>query len=782
MDQQKRNPQQIITECEKVAQQFARTLLAEYLKEVEARLLDFSDKAKTNAQQAQLLEVLRELKKQKIEIEVLFLEELRNGFNKFQRGQLGGQKETREDISPNLSLMATDQLEVELAQSSFARRAETRYSEDLFALSQRFSMLVGGRKTAEDSNPVGPTQLANCLQQGIASLTREIKIIILCYKIFEKVTLPHLAKLYSDINKCLIGSGVLPNLRYSVAKQQAPASAAGGGAASAGLASPVPTQPGQPRPPAATYAQWLMSRGAPTSMAPVNAFAAPGMPASAAPAYYVPVVPRQVAASIVAPNTALPSAQYQQELYGAIRTMQQSVVRPANWRKAGEAATPRELVSIIQHAQTVAAVSADRLDDEHVAPCDTVNAPGAVSQQLQAEINKEIGKNVNEENANIIDLVGMIFEYMLGDNSLPDNVKAVLSYLHTPYLKIAFLDQQLFAKPEHPSRLLLNALEETGSKWVNNDGSSQFKAFPKIKATVRRVLTEFTNDLKLIDELLEDIREFNEKVQYNVDLLEQRAAQKAEGEDKLSQVKKLVNRAVKQRIEGKKLPAPLVVLLLHPWSEYLTFILLRHGESSESWNTSLEVIDNIIWSIQPKATTEDQKRLMMMQEDLQKALQQAFDSIAYDQAKASRLLDAIREMQAIALQNRATQPAPAEVRKEIESTAVGHEEAIERDIQPKTPEEQELVEKLRIVEFGTWVDFDELNGARNQRLKIAWYNAKTSQYMLVNRAGKQAAVLSAVEIARYMLSKNARIISGIAKPFFERALENIFSRLQASAA
>jgi hypothetical protein len=113
---------------------------------------------------------------------------------------------------------------------------------------------------------------------------------------------------------------------------------------------------------------------------------------------------------------------------------------------------------------------------------------------------------------------------------------------------------------------------------------------------------------------------------------------------------------------------------------------------------------------------------------------------------------------------------------------VGHEEAKEPEEYPQTPEEKELVEKLKIVEFGTWMDFDELEGQRSQRLKIAWYNAKTSHYMLVNRAGKQAAVLSAVSIARHLLSKNARIISGTAKPFFERALENIFSRLQANAA
>jgi len=218
-DQQRQSPQQIISECEKITRQFVKTLLVDYFKEVEARLLEFADKAKNNAQQWQLLEVSRSLKQQKIEIEVSFLEELRNGFSQFQSGKLGSNRIAKEDISPNLSLVANDKLEVELAQSSFARRAETRFNEDLFALNQRFSMMLGGRKIAEDNNPVGPAQLAHCLQQGIGSLTKETKIIILLYKVFEKVTLPQLLKLYGDINKCLIGAGVLPNLRYAAARQ-----------------------------------------------------------------------------------------------------------------------------------------------------------------------------------------------------------------------------------------------------------------------------------------------------------------------------------------------------------------------------------------------------------------------------------------------------------------------------------------------------------------------------------------------------------------------------------
>jgi hypothetical protein len=221
-----------------------------------------------------------------------------------------------------------------------------------------------------------------------------------------------------------------------------------------------------------------------------------------------------------------------------------------------------------------------------------------------------------------------------------------------------------------------------------------------------------------------------------------------------------------------------MVLLLHPWSEYLTFVLLRHGENSTDWKSGLELIDDLLWSIQPKATTEEQKRLVVMQDALKHALQQGFDSIAYDQVKADKLLEVLHEMQLIALQNRTTQGAPAEVRQEIEATAVGQAEASEQEPLPATPAESEGLEKLHQMACGTWLDFAELDGQRNQRLKIGWFNDQASHYLLVNRAGKQAAILGAMDIARHLMSGNARVTSGTTKPFFDRAMEHIFSRLQ----
>jgi hypothetical protein len=729
MSQQNRNPLSLIQGSEKLASEFARKLLADCLKEMESRLLGLADAARTSEVQWQFLDASRQLKQKRAGVESAFLDELHQGFVLFQSGQLASPGSGREDTSPDLSLLGNEGQEIELAKNSFARRAETRYTEELFALDQRFSMLLGGHKITEDRNPVSPVCLAHCFQQGLCVLAAESKTSVLLYRVFEKIALPQLGKLYADINQLLIDAEILPHLRHNAAKQN------------------------------------MAQRSKATA------------PAALQPARYDSVQPRQVAITIPHPDPSLPAPQYQQDLYQAIRLLQQAMSVPVSMRSQ-ELASTDELVLVIQNVQSAAADRADRLDNEPVIPCDTVHKPGLVMQRVQIEINRETGKDIAQDNASRIDLVGMMFEYMLGESDLPDNVKAVLSYLHTPFLKIAFIDQQLFVQADHPARQLLDALEETGSRWVNIDGTSQFKAFPKIKAVVRRVLTEFSSDMKLIEELLADIREFNEKVANNVSLLEQRAAQKAEGEDRLRQVKKQVNLSVRNCIDGKKVPAPLMVLLLHPWSEYLTFVLLRHGESSTDWKSGLELIDDLLWSIQSKETTEEQKRLVVMQDALKHALQQGFDSIAYDQVKADKLLEALDEMQLIALQNRTTQGAPAEVRQEIEATAVGQAEASEQEPLPATPAESEGLEKLHQMACGTWLDFAELDGQRNQRLKIGWFNDQASHYLLVNRAGKQAAILGAMDIARHLMSGNARVTSGTTKPFFDRAMEHIFSRLQ----
>jgi len=241
-------------------------------------------------------------------------------------------------------------------------------------------------------------------------------------------------------------------------------------------------------------------------------------------------------------------------------------------------------------------------------------------------------------------------------------------------------------------------------------------------------------------------------------------------------VKLRVNDEIRKRTHNRELPSALLLFLLQPWSDFLSFALLRYGDHSEKWTKALALVDDVLWCIRPKSKEEDKARQVELEERIVESIKSGFETIGFDQTKGKKLIDAIYSLMNLAMQSKKAEPAPAPMRHKLEQIAAEKAGTPSANDEAATPEEAQVVEKLKVIEFGTWFEFE---GGR--RLKIAWYNARTSHYMLVDQMGKRVDMMSGLEMARQMISGTAKIISGSSKPFFERALENIFHKLAEKA-
>ena len=390
-------------------------------------------------------------------------------------------------------------------------------------------------------------------------------------------------------------------------------------------------------------------------------------------------------------------------------------------------------------------------------------------KQLQVSVS---GQGVKGYDLHIINLVGMLFNFMLNDENLPVSVKALLSYLHTPFLKIAFVDTNFFEQSQHPARLLINTLTEAGARWVSSDGVSEFDMYNRIKDVVMRIHSASGNEVKLVTELLLEFRSNLKQIQRKQDLTEKRAKEKARGEDRLRETKIRVNTEIRERIRNKELPSAVLLFLLQPWTDYLSFSYLRHGDGSKDWLDALTVVDNLVWSIEPKLTDEDQQLHAESYPNLLKSISAGLNSIGFPSGKKESLISAISSIIELALKQEKVEPAPGAVRDELERKAA--EKAGEMTVKEDEPTKDELkmMENLKIIEFGTWLEF-----SGGKRLKVAWRNSRNGEYMLVNQMGQRADMISPLALSRIMLAGKVKVISGSAKPFFERALENIYENL-----
>lgn len=743
-----------LKKCQALASEHAKVAFQLYLRNLDEAFSQEMDSAKSNQEVSEISGIQRLFRRSQHELERYYCGYIAEGFVKFKKKELHTELQSGGG-GGELSLVDNDELEETITLSTMVQKVDVLYAEPIWALNQRFAILNGGEQVIEASNPAAPIQLCESLRRALRLIPLTSKTKNTAYRVYEQ-RLSQLAKnVIDDINEYLKKAGVLPNLRYN--------------------------------PPRVSAAQARSG-----DAGPVGAGAA-AVPPQGLPLAYHGAIP--------VPDPSLPSAQYQSALLQAIRGLQISMrgdapaggpggegIRIATTEHPFAAFVPGsgpigpgfvisadQLMGALQALQgSAAGVVGSPLDTGALPPVDLGQVLSSLAQQFQQSKATRDSK-VSPADMHTIDLVGMVFEYMLKDENLPDSIKALLSYMHTPFLKLAFIDPGFFEQPEHPARMLLNSLAEAGIRWVGNDGTVQHDMYNKIKDVVDRVLRDFKNDVRVIAELLLEFNTYTKNIIRRQELMEKRAAEKAQGEERLREVKLRVNEEVRKRTDDKELPSAVLLFALQPWSDYMSFALLRYGEKSEKWANALAVVDDLLWVIEPKSTSADLERQAELAPALLRDIEAGFETIGYDQVKGRKLLEAVSSLIEMAQQKKKAEPAPAPMRDKLEKIAAekaGHT-VEETDI---SKEEEKIVENLKLIEFGTWFEFE---GGR--RLKIAWYNARTSHYMLVDQMGKKVAMMSGLEIAREMIAKRAKIIAGSSKPFFERALENIFQKLNAQA-
>ena len=728
--------------CQKISTDHARSTFKHYIKVLDEVLTRQIDKARTNKDLNELSEIQQSLRSHVDELEKYFCGYIAEGFVKFKKGELNTNigSDTETEIEASLSLVGNEDLEEAIAITSLTQRVDGYFAEPLWALNQRFAVLNGGGHVTEATNPAAPIQMCESLRKALRLVKLSVQHKIIAYKVFDTQLLNLTRLVVEDANHFLKSQGILPNLKYVLPTGSAPASYM------------------------ADEADQILSDAEQLSQG------------------------RSHAQNSDHPGTSTPplsSGDHQSNLLDAIKSLQSQLLFPQGVAPFGGAQVPEgaipisenDLVSALQsmqaqtHSEQITAMTSD---GQELVPIDI----SVIAKQLQDQLKTdEVEGEVKVDNMQTIDLVGMLFEFMLNDEHLPDAVKALLSYLHTPLLKVAFVDPEFFEKPDHPARLLLNNLAEAGSSWVGNDGTSQYGMFEKIKEIVNRILKEFKDDIKLITELLMDFSAYKKNIVRRQELMERRATEKAQGEEKLREVKLKVNDEIRSRTNQKELPSAVLLFLLQPWTDYLSFSLLRFGEKSEQWQKALALVDDLLWCINPQVKTVDRERQSELFASLMTEIEAGFSTIGFDPAKAKKLIDALSALINMALDSKKAQPAPAPMRSQLEKMAA--EKAGRKNEaagKAATEEEEKMVESLKMIEFGTWFEF-----SGGKRLKVAWCNARTSHYMLVNQVGRREQMISGLDLARKMIAKEAKVISGSSKPFFERALENIFHKLNEKA-
>lgn len=390
-------------------------------------------------------------------------------------------------------------------------------------------------------------------------------------------------------------------------------------------------------------------------------------------------------------------------------------------------------------------------------------------EQLLTRVSVKSGKSrvVEDADEDVINLVALLFEFMLDDGSVPDAFKGLIARLQIPLLKVAVLDKSLFSCANHPARRLLNEIASAVIGWGPQDDPRD-TLYVRIEQVVQRLLNEYVEDPEIFFQMLTQFSAFAADERRRSELLERHTRDAARERLQLEAARERVAQVLNRRLLGQVLPQFVVQFLQQAWSQVLVVTALKHGEQSLQWQAALRTMDELISSVGLREGTEAGRYLLEQLPGLLKALRDGLAGAAFDPFSTREFF---LRLQAVHVQPFEGEGADAlvEVHEPV-TLGPGLRVAVE-----SLPGDDADLLKAQQLRIGVWVAFQQ-DQVTTLRCKLTAIMPPANTYVFVSRTGLKALEKSAEQLAVAFKCGALRVLDdGL---LFDRALAAVMANLR----
>src|SRR5690606_19468290 len=198
----------------------------------------------------------------------------------------------------------------------------------------------------------------------------------------------------------------------------------------------------------------------------------------------------------------------------------------------------------------------------------------------------------------------------------------------------------------------------------------------------------------------------------------------------------------------------------------------RQGEDSHAWRNQLDVTRQIVETCTEGQAANDPA--------LTAHVESALAQVGYHGEEATviaqRLTSSVPEDE--------DDPASrTELAMKLKArTRLGEDaKANKPKLNPRTPEEQARYEQLRVLPFGTWIEFVTNQQGDVVRRRLSWFSPITDNALFVNQRGQRVGEHSLDAVARMMAAGQARIVTSDRGRLVDRAWQAAVSALRSFA-
>lgn len=616
--QQPRYYIELIEELLRELEVFFSARLEDVFKQADDHLFHAADQAPNIAEQNRLFESMSAVRVDKAKIQQAFVDELGRYLQPIaELDKLPAKKEQKKELS--LGLVEEHEMDEMVMLTSISSKAASDNAEAISDLKKRLKELSQYNDHIFHAEALEPRRLCDAMHFALSQTDMTDSSRLIVYRFFNEALLKRLSTLYSALNNQLINHGILPEIDYAAYVPR--------------YSSPE-TQPHQPQnemPPQdgadAPMGQQGYAGSAPNYAPAGGMGGGGGAPYGGSSGSAGGSAMAEPAASRRPFGSGMPGYQAPHQAAGAgaatgpagqaysaglpVGKVRQSIENFMGGSYADVSAegddnfySQRQVMSALTHLQAPA--QQDLRQTPLVFDADQIKR--AVLSSIGETEGGAVTKSVHHVSEKTIDFIKLIFDGIIEEDSITDEIKTLLLSLQIPVIKAAMLDAEFFVDDQHPARQLLDKIAEAGVGVTEHTDP----VYIDIEKIVRKLLSDYNEDVVAFGVALEELNALTEEI-YRKARVAEMASQKSV---KMAHAKNVVLQEIRKVTLGKELPLGVRTLVLKIWPSMMFNHYLKQGKGNDEWVELLMILQKIIESVQPVSTLQAMEELGLTHHDI----------------------------------------------------------------------------------------------------------------------------------------------------------------------
>ncbi len=744
---------------------------------VDDALFDLAENAPNNQQQNAFFESMREIRFQRVDIEKRFLETIQQDFvdlfAEAAKSNEEGKPAAHSGEGSDFSLMDEDVVEEMVAIDSMVAKYEKLLRESIESFNARLSFLakidVDSLNTENLYNPIAPKRLCYNFAQSCKDISVDIKARIVLFKLFEKTALSGLDDLYSGFNDKCIEAGILPDLDKNRSRKS----------------SKQPQSLNKPQQSLQEVSDELGSMSGMEEMTLGD----------------VQRVNEIIQLMQYLPQNMLNLAGKSSQITNAIDSLPTS-----NMPAVGN----EVLLQLLHSMQLKSAHQIMQSVQDEVPMQKPEDLLGSLGESLSS-ISENGDHSIGQRERDVIGLVSVLFEMVLEERVVAEPLKAVISSMQLPVIKVALQEPNFFCMPQHPARRLLNEMTLSSIGWVETENYHKDPLYKSIHSAVQKVVNEYDQEPDIFNDVLADLKSTLETENKRAELRKQRLVDAEAGRDLSATARAAMNKLISKRLQ-EDTPQFIRNMVSNEWNNVLFLNYIQYGKKSKEWQTVFLIMDRLLWSVAADRSRLDRSSMLSSLPKMLAGLRKGFELINMDKSKINEFFS---QLEKIHMQIMQREPVDQEVEKEVqvnkepvekhdssEKVVVANFGAEQRrpveqesiEIQKEIPDIPEVLEeveeeeskqevlteeapfmaKAKAMVVGQWVELYEDDEKKRCRLVAILRNS--GKRIFVNRTGAKAAEFTVDQIAELLEKETMVLLEDM--QLFDKALTSIIDGLR----